>query len=99
MLMQDASGNFEVYQYNASLNSFVGSAMGAVGAPWVVEGIAANSPTGSTGNSDAALGSTAQIVQAMASFGTPGAGNGAPLTVVGGADPSQQTLLTTPHSA
>ena len=99
MLMQDASGNFEVYQYNAGLNAFVGSAMGTVGAPWVVEGIAANSPTGSTGNSDAALGSTAQIVQAMASFDAPGAGNSAPLAVVGGADPSQQTLLTTPHSA
>jgi len=51
MLMQDASGNFEVYQYNASLNAFVGSAMGAVGAPWVVEGIAADPTTGSTGNS------------------------------------------------
>ena len=68
MLMQDAAGNFEVYQYNASLNAFVGNAMGAVGAPWVVDGIAAASPTGLTGNSGAALGSTVQIVQAMASF-------------------------------
>jgi hypothetical protein len=97
MLMQDASGNFEVYQYNAGLNAFVGSAMGAVGAPWVIEGIAP--ATGATGNSGAPLGSTAQIVQAMASFDASGAGNSAPLTAVGGADPSQQTLLTTPHSA
>jgi Peptidase M10 serralysin C terminal len=99
MLMQDAAGNFQVYQYNASLNAFVGSAMGTVGAPWVVEGIAAAPTTGSTGNSGAPLGSTAQIVQAMASFDAPGAADSAPLTVVGGADPSQQTLLTTPHSA
>ena len=98
MLMQDASGNFEVYQYNASSNAFVGSAMGTVGAPWVVEAIAAAPATGSAGSSGAALGSTAQIVQAMASFGAPGAGN-APPTVAEGADPSQQTLLTTPHSA
>jgi hypothetical protein len=68
MLMQDAAGNFEVYQYNASLNAFVGNAMGTVGAPWVVEGISAAPATGSTGNSGAAIGSTAQIVQAMASF-------------------------------
>jgi hypothetical protein len=99
MLMQDASGNFEVYQYNAGLNSFVGSAMGTVGAPWVVQGIAAAPATGSTGSSGASLGSTAQIVQAMASFGAPAAADSAPLTVVGGADPSPQTLLTTPHSA
>jgi hypothetical protein len=72
--------------------------MGTAGAPWVVEAIAAASPTGLTGNSGAAVGSTAQIVQAMASFGAPGAAN-APPTVAEGADPSQQTLLATPHSA
>jgi len=88
--MQDAAGNFEVYQYNASLNAFVGNAMGAVGAPWVVNGIAANSP-GTTGTS------TAQLVQAMAGFGGgSGAGEGlntAPLS----AETSQQPLLTTPQ--
>ena len=42
MLMQDAAGDFEVYQYNASLNAFVGNSMGTVGAPWVVDGIAAD---------------------------------------------------------
>ncbi len=46
MLMQDAAGDFEVYQYNASLNAFVGNSMGAVGAPWAVDGIAANPPSG-----------------------------------------------------
>src|SRR5262245_23781593 len=95
MLMQDAAGNFEVYQYNASLNAFVGNSMGAVGAPWVVDGIAADPPTGATGSLD---GSTSQLVQAMAGFGGgSGAGDGlndAPL----GADTSQQTFLTTPHA-
>jgi hypothetical protein len=92
MLMQDAAGNFEVYQHNASLNAFVGNAMGAVGAPWVVNGIAANSPS-TTGTS------TAQLVQAMAGFGGgSGAGEGlntAPLS----AETSQQPLLTTPQHA
>lgn len=49
MLMQDAAGDFEVYQYNAGLNAFVGNAMGAVGAPWVVDGIAANPTSGMAG--------------------------------------------------
>jgi hypothetical protein len=95
MLMQDAAGNFEVYQYNASLNAFVGNAIGTVGAPWVVDGIAADPPTASTGSSDS---STAQLVQAMAGFGGGSAGesvNTAPL----GADTSQQSLLTTPQHA
>jgi hypothetical protein len=93
MLMQDAAGNFEVYQYNAGLNAFVGNSMGAVGAPWVVDGIAADPPTGATGNLD---GSTSQLMQAMAGIGG-GSGeslNAAPLS----ADTSQQTFLTTPHA-
>jgi len=93
MLMQDAAGNFEVYQYNASLNAFVGNAMGVVGAPWVVDGIAANSPSG-TGSQ---LGSTAQLVQAMASFGG-GAADGLNAGVVNGGA-SEQPLLTTPQHA
>jgi hypothetical protein len=96
MLMQDAAGNFEVYQYNAALNAFVGNAMGAVGAPWVVDGIAAHPPTASMGSSDS---STAQLVQAMASFdGVSGAAdslNTAPPSPYS----SQQTLLTTPQHA
>jgi len=90
--MQDAAGNFEVYQYNASLNAFVGNSMGAVGAPWVLDGIAANSPS----NAGA---SNAQLVQAMAGFGGgSGAGeslNTAPLST----DTSQQPLLTIPQHA
>jgi len=90
MLMQDAAGNFEVYQYNASLNAFVGNPMGAVGAPWVVDGIAADPPSG-------AGTSTAQLVQAMAGFGG-GSGAAIPNTAPLGADTSQQPLLTTPHA-
>jgi hypothetical protein len=94
--MQDAAGNFEVYQYNASLNAFVGNAMGAVGAPWVVDGIAANAPSGAMGGSGNQLGSTAQLVQAMASFGGGAADTSTtvPLT----AETSQQTFLTPPHA-
>jgi hypothetical protein len=91
MLMQDAAGNFEAYQYNASLNAFVGNSMGAVGAPWVVDGIAANSPS-SAGSS------TAQLVQAMASFGGGSAGDTMSPTPLG-ADTAQQTFLTTPQHA
>jgi hypothetical protein len=94
MLMQDAAGDFEVYQYNASLNAFVGTSMGAVGAPWVVDGIAADPP----GGSSAAVGaSTAQLVQAMASMGG-GAAVGTAANPTIGADPSQPTLLSTPHA-
>jgi hypothetical protein len=89
--MQDAAGNFEVYQYNASLNAFVGNSMGAVGAPWVVDGIAANSPS-SAGSS------TAQLVQAMAGFGGGSAGDTMSPTPLG-ADTAQQTFLTTPQHA
>ena len=39
MLMQDAAGDFEVYQYIPA-NAFDGSSMGAVGSPWVLDGIA-----------------------------------------------------------
>ena len=43
MLMQDAAGDFEVYRRDvASENAFAGTSMGAVGAPWAVDGIAAN---------------------------------------------------------
>ena len=91
--MQDAAGDFEVYQYNASQNAFVGTSMGAVGAPWVVDGIAAD-PSG--GGASGA--STAQLVQAMASIGTTAASNSAPVPALGAAEQSQQTLLTTPHA-
>jgi hypothetical protein len=95
MLMQDVAGDFEVYRYNASLNAFVGNAMGAVGAPWVVDGIAGNPPTASMASSDT---STSQLVQAMAAFGGGSAAANGLNTVAPSADTSQQTLLTTPHS-
>ena len=96
MLMQDAAGDFEVYRYNASLNAFVGNSMGAVGAPWVLDGIAADPPTGSMGS----LGSTSQLVQAMAGF-VGGGGSAAESlnTATFGADTSQQPLVTTPQHA
>ena len=45
----------------------------------------------------ASAASTAQLVQAMASFGASASVNSAPGAVLGGADTSQQTLLTIPH--
>ena len=69
--------------------------MGAVGAPWVVDGIAADPPSGSGAAGSA---STAQLVQAMASMG----GSAAVSTATGptaGVELSQPTLLTTPHPA
>ena len=56
MFMQDAAGDFEVYQYNATLNAFVGNSMGTVGAPWAVDGIAAATPGGGASSA-----STAQL--------------------------------------
>ena len=93
MLMQDAAGDFEVYQYNASENAFVGTSMGAVGAPWVVDGIAAN--TNSAGASDA---SSAQLTQAMASFGTA-ASTSTPVPIPAAPEQSQQALLAVPPHA
>jgi hypothetical protein len=96
MLMQDAAGNFEAYRYDASINGFVGNAMGTVGPPWVVDGIAANSPSGAAGGSGNQVGSTAQLVQAMASFG--GGAADVSNTVPIAAETSQQTFLTPPHA-
>jgi hypothetical protein len=67
----------------ASLNAFVGNPMGAVGAPWVVDGIAVNSPS-------VAGTSIAQLLEAMAGFGG-GSGAADSLSAVPlGADTSQQ---------
>src|SRR5262249_56691134 len=82
-----------VYQYNANLNAFVGNSMGAVGAPWVVDGIAADPPTASTGSA----GSTAQLVQAMAGFGCGGGAAHGVDTAPLYAHAPPQTLLTPPH--
>src|SRR5262249_27866317 len=85
-----------VYQYNANLNAFVGNSMGAVGAPWVVDGIAADPPAGSVGSSDDQPASNAQLVQAMAGFVGSGAADGLNAVPLG-AETSQQPLLTIPR--
>jgi hypothetical protein len=87
------SGTFAVY--DIANNQVTGTALlGQVGANWQVGGFAAASPTGSMGSSD---NSTAQLVQAMAGFGSGAAEslNTVPL----GADISQQTFLTAPQHA
>jgi hypothetical protein len=66
--------------------------MGQVGLQWQVGGIAADPPAAAF-----SAGSIAQLVQAMASFGVSAAVNSAPGAVLGGADASQQTLLTAPQ--
>jgi hypothetical protein len=77
--------------YDIANNQITGAGLlGAVGLDWQLGGFAADPPTGSMGSSD---GSTAQLVQAMASFGG-GSGatdnlNAAPLS----ADTSQQPFL------
>jgi hypothetical protein len=67
-----------------------------VGLNWQLGGFAADPPTGAMGSSDS---STAQLVQAMASFD---GGNGAADELATGfanADTSQQPLLTLPQHA
>jgi hypothetical protein len=91
------TGAFEVYDIAG--NTLVGAAsLGTVGLDWQLGGFAANPPTGSMASSDDQPASNARLVQAMAGFsGGSGAGeslNAAPV----GADTSQQTFLTTPHT-
>jgi hypothetical protein len=100
------TGAFQVY--NIDNNQLMGSApLGQVGSEWQLGGFAPTfsfpPPVGPPADSSSQLaamdGSTAQLVQAMASFGGgSGAGetlNTAPLS----ADSSQQTFLTTPQHA
>ena len=87
------TGAFEVY--DIANNQITGAAsLGQVGLEWQLGGFAAAPAAASTGS----LGSTAQLVQAMAAFGTGGGAadgfNVAPLN----ADASQQTFLTQPHA-
>ena len=93
MLMQDAAGDFEIYQYNASLNAFVGQSMGAVGSPWVVDGIAANGSSGEA--STVSVASTAQLTQAMSSFGG-GTNLSTSATPLASAETTQLPMLTAP---
>jgi len=81
---------FEVY--DIANNQLTGAApLGSVGLDWQVGGFAAEPPAGSS------AGSTSQLVQAMAGFGSgSGAAEGLNTGLVS-ADASQQTLLTTPQ--
>jgi hypothetical protein len=85
------TGAFEVY--NITANQITGAALlGSVGLDWQLGGFAPVS-TGSPGSMGTADSANAQLVQAMAGFGS-GAGapeNSNPLPV--GAEASQQTLL------
>jgi hypothetical protein len=86
------TGAFEVY--DIANNQLTGAApLGAVGLDWQLGGFAVDPPTSSMGSS----GSTSQLVQAMAGFGS-GATESLNTASLG-ADTSQQTLLTTPQHA
>jgi uncharacterized repeat protein (TIGR01451 family) len=85
------TGAFEAY--NIANNQIIGAAsLGQVGLEWQLGGFAAD-PAAASGS----LGSTAQLVQAMAGFGGSGAANGFNVAALG-ADASQQALLTQPHA-
>ena len=88
------TGQFEVY--DIANNQLTGAApLGAVGRDPQLGGFAADPPTGSMTSSG---GSTSQLVQAMAGFGSgSGAADGLNAGLVN-ADASQQTFLTTPHA-
>jgi hypothetical protein len=90
------TGAFQVY--NIANNQLTGSAsLGAVGLDWQLGGFAANSPTGSSASMGSSDTSTAQLVQAMAGFGSGGAADASNAGI--NADTSQQTLLMTPQHA
>jgi hypothetical protein len=88
MLMRNTNtGAFEIFDIaNSQLTN--AAPMGQVGLEWSVAGIAADPPGTAPAN--------AQLVQAMASVGTSAASTSAPSPVLGAAEQSQQTLLTTP---
>jgi len=75
-------------------NQLTGAPLGQVGLEWQLGGLAVDPPTGSMGSSD---GSTSQLVQAMAGFGS-GTADGLN-TVALGVDTSQQTVLTASQHA
>jgi hypothetical protein len=93
--------------YDIAGNTLVGAAsLGAVGLDWQLGGIAVDPPTGPGGTMDQPAasamgqsdGSTAQLVQAMAGFAGGSSAADSLNAAVLGADTSQQTFLTTPHS-
>jgi hypothetical protein len=88
------TGAFEVY--DIANNQLTGAApLGSVGLDWQLGGFAVDPPTGSMGSS----GSTSQLVQAMAGFGSGSGAAESSNTVPLGADTSQQQFLTTPQHA
>ena len=90
VLRNKNAGAFEVY--DIATNQLTGAApLGAVGLDWQLGGFAADPPTASMGS-----GSTSQLVQAMAGFGSDSATASVNTTPLG-ADMSQQTFLTAPQ--
>jgi hypothetical protein len=93
LVLRNNLGAFQAYTIAG--NTLVGSAsLGAPGPDWQLGGFAASTPPGSMGSSD---GSTSQLVQAMAGFGSNGTTEGLNATSVG-TDSSQQQFLTPPHA-
>jgi hypothetical protein len=93
VLRNVTTGVFEAY--NIANNQIIGAAsLGKVGLEWQVGGFAAD-PAGASAN----LGSTAQLVQAMAGFG--GSGSAAEVLTVSfaNADTPQRELITIPQHA
>jgi hypothetical protein len=89
------SGAFEVY--DIANKQITGAALlGTVGLDWQFGGFAADPSTGAVASLD---GSTSQLVQAMAGFGSGGSAADTSNTVPLGADTSQQPFLTTPQHA
>jgi hypothetical protein len=96
VLRNKNTGAFEVYDIAG--NTLIGATLlGQVGLDWQLGGFAVDPPTGATGSSDDQPDSAAQLVQAMAGFGSNVAdtSNAVPL----GTEASQQQLLTTPQHA
>jgi hypothetical protein len=100
MLLRNVNtGAFEVYDIVS--NTLVGAAsLGAVGLDWSLGGFAVDPPSGAMGGSDGQqLGSTSQLVQAMAGFGgSSGAAESLNTAALSAADTSQP-LLTAPQHA
>ena len=89
LIRDNNTGNFDVL--DISHNAVTSAAqLGQVGLEWAVAGVAPDPPSGSTA-------STAQFVQAMASFGVVGGVNTTPSNVVGSTDPLQHAFLTMPQ--
>jgi hypothetical protein len=92
VLRNVTTGAFEVYDIanNALTNA---APLGQVGLDWQLGGLAVDPPTGA---GTFAGGSSDQLVQAMAGFGSADAAEGSNAAAFG-SDVSQQTLLTTPQ--